>query len=67
MFPFEAMPRPAQWLGEFLPLTHFVRISRGILVKGAGIESLLTEVALLLVILLAALALAVFRFRKRLE
>ncbi len=67
MFPFEAMPRPAQWLGELLPLTHFVRISRGILIKGAGIESLLSEVAILLVILLAALTLAVIRFRKRLE
>jgi ABC-2 type transport system permease protein len=67
MFPFEAMPRAAQWLGELLPLTHFVRISRGVLIKGAGIGSLLLEVVILLVILLVALALAVIRFRKRLE
>jgi ABC-2 type transport system permease protein len=67
MFPFEAMALPAQWLGELLPLTHFVRISRGVLIKGAGIESLLSEVAILLAILVAALALAVTTFRKRLE
>ncbi len=35
MFPFEAMPVPAQWIGEVLPLTHFLRIVRGILLKGA--------------------------------
>lgn len=35
MFPFEAMPRPAQWLGEMLPLTHFIRASRGILLRGS--------------------------------
>jgi ABC-2 type transport system permease protein len=67
MFPFEAMPRPAQWIGELLPLTHFVRIARGILVKGAGIESLLPEVAATLAICVGALALAVVSFRKRLE
>jgi len=67
MFPFEAMPRPAQWIGELLPLTHFVRVARGVLVKGAGIRSLLPEVAATLAILLAALGLAVATFRKRLE
>jgi ABC-2 type transport system permease protein len=66
MFPFEAMPRPAQWVGEVLPLTHFVRVARGILVKGAGIESLLPEVAATLAILAVALGLAVATFRKRL-
>ena len=34
MFPFEAMPVPAQWIGQCLPLTHFLRIVRGILLKG---------------------------------
>ena len=45
MFPFEAMPRPAQWIGEVLPLTHFLRIVRGVLLKGAPIEALAAEVA----------------------
>lgn len=67
MFPFDAMPRPAQWLGELLPLTHFVRIARGVLIKGAGIESLLPEVAATVAILVVSLALAVLTFRKRLE
>jgi ABC-2 type transport system permease protein len=66
MFPFEAMPRPAQWIGELLPLTHFVRVARGVLIKGAGIESLLPEVAATLAILAVALGLAVLTFRKRL-
>lgn len=67
MFPFDAMPRPAQWLGELLPLTHFVRVARGVLIKGAGIESLLPEVAATFAILVVALGLAVATFRKRLE
>ena len=45
MFPFEAMPVPAQWIGTCLPLTHFLRIVRGILLKGASIGRLLGEVA----------------------
>src|SRR5512139_602827 len=44
MFPFEAMPVPAQWIGACLPLTHFLRIVRGILLKGAPLDSLLREV-----------------------
>jgi len=66
MFPFEAMPAPARWIGEGLPLTHFVRIARGILVKGAAIGSLLDEVVATLAIFVGALALAVATFRKRL-
>ena len=40
MFPFEAMPRPAQLLAEALPLTHFLRIVRGITLKGASFADL---------------------------
>jgi len=67
MFPFEAMPRAAQWIGEVLPLTHFLRIVRGVLLKGAPIESLAWEVAAILAFMIAALALATLTFRKRLE
>jgi ABC-2 type transport system permease protein len=66
MFPFDAMPEPAQWIGELLPLTHFLRIVRGILLKGAPIEALWREVAAILLFFAAALALAVTTFRKRL-
>jgi len=66
MFPFEAMPRPAQWIGEFLPLTHFLRVVRGILMKGAPIEALRAEVAAIVAFLFAALLLAIASFRKRL-
>jgi ABC-2 type transport system permease protein len=67
MFPFEAMPVPAQWVGACLPLTHFLRIVRGILLKGASIESLLFEVAAIAAFFAVALAVAVVTFRKRLD
>jgi ABC-2 type transport system permease protein len=67
MFPFEAMPVPAQWIGTCLPLTHFLRIVRGILLKGASIESLLGEVAAIAAFFAVALAVAVVTFRKRLD
>jgi ABC-2 type transport system permease protein len=66
MFPFEAMPRPAQWIGELLPLTHFLRVVRGVLMKGAPIAALRAEVAAIVAFLAAALAIAVLTFRKRL-
>jgi ABC-2 type transport system permease protein len=67
MFPFEAMPEPAQWIGEALPLTHFLRIARGILLKGAPIDSLWSEVLAIVAFLAVALTLAVASFRKQLE
>jgi ABC-2 type transport system permease protein len=66
MFPFEAMPVPAQWIGEVLPLTHFLRVVRGILLKGAPIEALLVDVAAISTFAIVTLGLAVASFRKRL-
>jgi ABC-2 type transport system permease protein len=66
MFPFEAMPRPAQWIGEVLPLTHFLRVLRGILMKDASIRVLGSEVAAILAFLVVSLLLAILSFRKRL-
>jgi ABC-2 type transport system permease protein len=66
MFPFEAMPAFARWIGEVLPLTHFLRIVRGIVVKGAPIESLWAEVAAIVAFLSVAMLLATARFTKRL-
>ena len=64
MFPFSAMPRPAQWLGEILPLTHYIRMVRGILLRGSGLDDHLPEAAALLVFLVVTLAIATKLFRK---
>jgi len=66
MFPFEAMPRLAQLLGEALPLTHFLRIVRGIALKGATFADLRGELVTLLVILGVLIAVSSLRFRKKL-
>jgi ABC-2 type transport system permease protein len=66
MFPFDAMPEPAQWIGEILPLTHFLSIVRGVLLKGAPIEVLWQHVAAILAFGAGALVLATLAFRKRL-
>jgi ABC-2 type transport system permease protein len=67
MFPFEAMPRPAQVLSTALPLTHFLRIIRGITLKGAGLGDVAGEMAALAVILVVLVTLAALRFRKRID
>ncbi len=66
MFPFEAMPRPAQWLALALPLTHYLRIVRGVVLKGSGLGDVLSELLWLTGILVALVALASLRFRKKL-
>lgn len=67
MFPFETMPRPAQWLGELLPLTHYIRIVRAILLRGAPLLDLLAELGALLLFFLAGLVAATRMFRKQLD
>ena len=66
MFPFAAMPRAAQLLGEALPLTHFLRIVRGITLKGATFADLRGELLALLAILGVLIAISSLRFRKKL-
>jgi ABC-2 type transport system permease protein len=61
------MPQRAQWLGEVLPLTHFLRIVRGILLKGNGAAEIMPEVWPLLAFLLAAGAIALLRYRQTLD
>jgi ABC-2 type transport system permease protein len=65
MFPFDAMPLPARVLAHALPLTHFLRVVRGIALKGAGFADLAGELAWLAGILVALVALASIRFRKK--
>jgi ABC-2 type transport system permease protein len=67
MFPFEAMPRPAQLLSECLPLTHFLRIVRGVTLKGASLGDLGGELAALAAILAVLVTLASLRFRKKID
>ena len=67
MFPFESMPVAAQWIGTCLPLTHFLRIVRGILVKGAPLQGMWREVAAIAAFTVVALGIATLSFRKRLE
>jgi ABC-2 type transport system permease protein len=66
MFPWEAMPRPAQWLSLALPLTHFLRIVRTIALKGGGLLDLRVELSWLVGLLFALVLLASLRFRKKL-
>lgn len=67
MFPFDGMPRFARWLGELLPTTHFIRLTRGIMLRDAAISELLPEVLALAVFATVAMTLAALRFRKRLD
>jgi ABC-type multidrug transport system ATPase subunit/ABC-type multidrug transport system permease subunit len=66
MFPFAGMPRFAQVLSTALPLTHFLRIIRGVVLKGAGFAELAPEVLALAIILGVLVALTSLRFRKKL-
>jgi ABC-2 type transport system permease protein len=66
-FPFRGMPQWAQWIGEVLPLTHFIRIVRGIMLKGNGFADMQMDVAALAIFMFAAMGLALFRFRKTLD
>ena len=63
MFPFRGMPTWAQWIGEVLPNTHFMRIVRGIMLKGWDLRLAVPESAVLLVMLLAFGTIAVRRYR----
>jgi ABC-2 type transport system permease protein len=67
MFPFDGMPPAAQRFAEVLPLTHFVRIIRGILLRGATLGEVRAEIWPLLAFLAVAMALSIARFHKRLD
>jgi len=67
MFPIAAMPRALQWFSKVVPLTYFLIIDRGIVLKGNSLQVLMPQVIALAVFGTAILSLAVIRFRKRLE
>jgi len=67
LFPFAGMPRWAQWVGEALPLTHYLRITRAVMLKGASIGDLRHDAIALTVLMLVAMTIAVTRFRRTLD
>jgi ABC-2 type transport system permease protein len=67
MFPFRGMPVWAQWIGTCLPLTHFLRIVRGILLKGNGLGEIMPEVWPIALFLSVAMAVGVKRYRQTLD
>jgi ABC-2 type transport system permease protein len=67
MFPFKGMPQWAQVIGELLPLTHFLRIVRGVMLKGNGFAEAWPNLWPLLVFLVAVAALAVARYQRTLD
>jgi ABC-2 type transport system permease protein len=67
MFPFRGMPQWAQWLGEVFPATHFLRIVRGILLKGNGPSDVVPHTWPIALFMLAVVALARWRYRQTLD
>ena len=67
MFPFRGMPVWAQWVGEVFPITHFLRVVRGILLKGNGTTEILPHLWPIAAFLLAAATVALLRYRKTLD
>ena len=67
MFPFRGMPAWAQWLGEAIPVTHFLRVVRGALLKGQGIEDMWRELLALIAFVCVVTALAMARYRRTLD
>ena len=67
MFPFDGMPPAAQWLAYLLPLTHFVQLVRGIVLKGATLLEMWQPLLALAAFFAVTLTAATKRFHKRLD
>jgi len=67
MFPFDGIPWPAQWIAEVLPMTHFMRLIRGVVLRGALLAELSAELSILGIFIGVAMSVAVLRFRTRLD
>jgi len=67
LFPYSGMPRWAQWVGEGLPLTHYLRIVRSIMLKGSTFGDLRFDAIALAALMLVAMAFAIMRFRRTLD
>ena len=67
MFPRVAMPEPAQWIGALLPLTYYLEVLRGVLLKDVGLEYLWRDALVLVVFAVVLVALSVRRFSKTID
>ena len=67
MFPYRGMPVWAQWFGEIFPLTHFIRIVRAVMLKGANLDEVGFEASMLGVFIVAYAGAALLRFRRTLD
>ena len=67
VFPFDGMPQVARWIAQLLPLTHFVELVRGIVLRGAGLAELQVPIYKLLAFTAVALTVVTLRFHKRLD
>jgi len=67
MFPFDGLPEVVQWLAELIPMTHFLRLIRGVMLRGASLWELWPDVVALVAFIGAMMTLAILRFRKRLD
>ena len=67
MFPYDAMPEPAQYIAEAFPATHFIRLVRGVVLRGAGAGQMLPDIGWLLAFTVVMLTVATLRFRKSLD
>jgi ABC-2 type transport system permease protein len=67
MFPREAMPAPIRWASTLLPLTHYLQVLRGVLLRDAALPSLLPDAAILLLMAVVIVGLSVSRFSKTID
>lgn len=67
LFPYEGMPRAAQWIAEALPATHFVRMIRGVVLRDAGLTDLPGDALFLALFTVGGLLVATLKFRKSLD
>src|SRR5262245_23732179 len=67
MFPFRGMPEWAQWIGEILPNTHFMRIVRGVMLKGNSLPEMYNDLWPLIAFMLGAMTIALLRYRRTLD
>lgn len=67
MFPYAGMPKAAQWLAEILPMTHFIRLIRAIMLRGAGLKDMPNDLLALGAIAAVLLIISTRRIRKKLD
>jgi len=67
MFPYAGMPRAAQWLAEALPMTHFIRLIRGIMVRSASLSDMPMDMLALAIIAVVLFTVSTRRIHKRLD